>query len=362
MELVTETIERHIAEGYIRSVDHPSGQLRILNYTPKTQYEGKWDAATLMCRGLIVDKDWNIIARPFPKFFNWGELDGAEQAQLLHRPPISITDKLDGSLGIIYMDPDGDAAVATRGSFTSDQAQWATKWLRERMPNIVWHKSSTILTEIIYPENRIVVDYDFEGLVYLDTLDNLLANSADWHGHEEMWVDMGGRVVEKFPESLLEEILAGGGPLPDDGNHEGYVATWSSGGRVKLKLAEYVRLHRIVTGVNSRHIWERLRDGEGLDEILDRVPDEFNQWVRETEASIKRSYFDLLEEIDWHWDRVIGAAGKEDRKAFALEATKSKLAPALFARLDKNLDKEEAFIWKMIQPPTEVPFRGEGEW
>ena len=42
----------------------------IYNYSRSCTLEGVWNEATLQCRGIIVDKDYNILARPFEKFFN----------------------------------------------------------------------------------------------------------------------------------------------------------------------------------------------------------------------------------------------------------------------------------------------------
>ena len=53
---------------------HPNGYLRILTYSKECQGERIWNDVTEKCRGLIVDGDNNIIARPFKKFYNYEEL------------------------------------------------------------------------------------------------------------------------------------------------------------------------------------------------------------------------------------------------------------------------------------------------
>ena len=65
---------------------------------------------TLACRGLIVDAASGVVlARPYPKFFNHDQ-PGAPDLRM--DAPADITDKSDGSLGVLY--PDGDGfAVAT---------------------------------------------------------------------------------------------------------------------------------------------------------------------------------------------------------------------------------------------------------
>jgi RNA ligase len=93
---------------------------------------------------------------------------------------VRVFDKMDGSLGILYPTSQG-MAVATRGSFTSEQALKATEILHEKYPEWAqitydWFRSNfdanwyevnyTDLVEIVYPENRIVVDYARSSRVY----------------------------------------------------------------------------------------------------------------------------------------------------------------------------------------------------
>ena len=53
---------------------HPDYDIWILNYSPKVQSKKFWDEYTLSSRGLIIDIDGNILARPFQKFKNLEEL------------------------------------------------------------------------------------------------------------------------------------------------------------------------------------------------------------------------------------------------------------------------------------------------
>ena len=107
---------------------HPTKDLWILNYSKTCTYAGEWDEVTLAARGLVVDKDANIVARPFIKFFNKEELEQREV--LINNPlidkiptdlPFETFDKMDGSLGILFW-YDGEWIFASRGSFTSAQA------------------------------------------------------------------------------------------------------------------------------------------------------------------------------------------------------------------------------------------------
>ena len=76
----------------------------------------------------------------------------------LPNEPFEVYEKLDGSLGILYWLGD-EPYIATRGSFESPQAQIATELLRAYDLSGL-DRRRTYLFEIIYPENRIVVNYD----------------------------------------------------------------------------------------------------------------------------------------------------------------------------------------------------------
>lgn len=103
------------------------------------------------------------MALPFPKFFNHDQKQNTVSAQLDY-----ISVKFDGSLGICYHDPlQGKWRINTRGSFTSPQSRWASEWFQKNVAQAGLDKSITYLFEIIYKENRIVVDYTFQGLVLI---------------------------------------------------------------------------------------------------------------------------------------------------------------------------------------------------
>ena len=78
-----------------------------------------------------------------------------------------VFEKCDGSLGIIYFH-DNDWHMATRGSFSSEQALRGLAILKKNYKMNFLDVHNTYLVEIIYPENKIIVDYaNEEKLVML---------------------------------------------------------------------------------------------------------------------------------------------------------------------------------------------------
>src|SRR2546423_5812001 len=214
-----------VQEGYVRVQRHPSAPLVIHNYTEKAQYESVWNTVTLHCRGLISDAHGTVVARPFGKFFNHAQ-PGAPEVDLT--APVRVTDKADGSLGVVYPDGSGRYAVATRGSFSSEQALHATAVLRQRYGHWTPPPGRTVLVEIIYPGNRIVLDYgDLDDLVLLGAVD---VGTGRTYGPDGV-PDWPGPVIESFEYPSLADALA----APARGGREGLVV-WFPETDVRVKL------------------------------------------------------------------------------------------------------------------------------
>jgi RNA ligase len=63
-----EQLQSYEAKGLLRSQTHNTLPLRIYNYTEQCQEDGEWDEITLQARGLVVDLQGNVVARPFKSF------------------------------------------------------------------------------------------------------------------------------------------------------------------------------------------------------------------------------------------------------------------------------------------------------
>jgi hypothetical protein len=337
MELDFEAIQKEIENGYINVQRHPIAPLRIFNYSQRAQFDWRWTKETMACRGLILDDQNRIVARPFPKFFSYDQLNG-----IVPDEPFEAFEKLDGSLGISYHDSK-EMQIATRGSFASDQAMRARTMLRTKYAHIELNPELTYLFEIIYPENRIVVDYGgAEELV-------LLAIIETQTGKELPLQDIGFPVVKRYDGIKdFQEILS-----QQDPSREGFVIRFQSGQRVKIKFDEYKRLHKLVTGVNARHIWDCLRNGTSLNDLLERVPDEYFQWVRETEN-------DLLGQFASIESQARGAMRFNGTRKELAEGFKLCPYPGIMFSILDNKDYRES-IWRIIKPSGTTPFRVDSE-
>jgi RNA ligase len=331
---------RMISENYIRKRKHPFLDLYILNYTEHAQFEGKWNKATRRCRGLIIDGDYNIISRPFEKFFNYGDRN---TPVLPLDASVEVTDKMDGSLGI-YWQFQGHYGIATRGSFDSDQAIHATKIWKEKY-NFKIAEDWTYLFEIVYPENRIVLDYgDTDDLILLGVMD-IEEGSVIPAKSVHTW--RGSRTTT-YPFTTLSEALA----APPRANAEGYVVYFPDlDCRVKIKQEDYIQLHRVVTGLTKRRIWENMKAGKTLPDLLEIVPDEWHSWLSEVYDDLSKKWTDIYDSIEQEFIFITSQLPKNCHRidvAYAVEILgieNTGLFYALYAGKDIS-----SSVWDMIRP------------
>jgi RNA ligase len=337
-----QLLEEYRDRGLLKSARHPDLPLTIWNYTDKVQYDRLWDDLTSMCRGLVIDDGGKIWARPFAKFFNYGEPD-----VVLPDEPFTVTEKLDGSLIIIFRYESADGSierdvVASRGSFTSRHAAEGTRLLAAGG----WNPAPglTYLFELIHPEYRIIVDYgERRELVHLATIDT--ATGAE--------IDVGAGPY--FPSAPTYKAVDWDDILRARPNAEGYVVRFDSGLRVKVKHDEYVRLARVMAHLSDRTIWDVLRNGESIESIIAGIPDEHYARVQRTVADFQERR-ETIEEATRKW---IDAHAGLDRKSLALalqadESIKPEWRPVIFRMLDGK-DYVET-IWKILKPESGVPW------
>lgn len=337
--------------GYLVFQKHPVHDLYIFNYSKKTQFESYWNEITLASRGLVLNSKNKLVARCLPKFFNYQEVP----KEKIPTGPFKVYEKLDGSYLQIFKYND-DLIFSSRGSFTSDQAIKAKEIFEKKYSHLADKMEIGInyIFEVIYPTNRIVVDYgDKEDLIMLTTI-----NAST---REDKLIDIGFPMVKEYDYTDFETIVN----MHID-NHEGFVLRWPDD-RFKSKMKDYVRLHRVLTNCSNRDIWNILKVNGTLDEVLEKVPDEFYDWVRDTEISLRANYtkienhcltvFKPLQLLLFlrNLNQIENKDSILTTKQAALFINKEKKYRSVLYNMYKGMNYS-TLIWDMVEPKWEKPF------
>jgi len=306
--------------------------LLLFNYTHAAQLAGRWNSLERLSRGLIIDGRTGVVAaRPFDKFFNWNEGGRSTDAALR-----SVTEKLDGVLGVLYRDSTG-YSIASRGAFDSPQAQWATNFLRQDHDLEGLPDEWTLLFEIINPNQRLVVDYgDACALTLLAIRDRFTGEYLPFQRVQLVARQYGFPVPKTYTFDNVDQILEAKHSL--DGTQEGWVAEFADGQRFKFKGDRYLEIHKLAAGVSFKKAVNAVATNT-VDAVRESVPeeflDEFDGWIDEISRVVGLTEQDVARAFR-------NAPHLSSRREFAVWAKENhpKLAAYLFTQLDGKAIKE----------------------
>lgn len=334
-------VQQMIDSKYISVRKHPEFELYIYNYTKQTSAESVWNEATEQCRGIICDKEMNVIARPFAKFYNYEELKDLNIA--IPDLPFEVYEKLDGSLGILYFYND-KPYISTRGSFDSSQAKHATKILYEKYSDKFYllDKSKTYLFEIIYDDgvvrNNLIVDYgNTDDIFLIAVIDTETGKEDDIYDYKHIF-----KTTTKYDN--VEDFLLFRSNQ-DGNNREGFVIKFSNNFRMKLKFEEYIKAHCAQHCLNKKIIFNSIIEGN-INSVKDRIKSSLSEEACIYFDEIVKSFYDKYKDIENYCKSVY--RNNFSSKLDEVEYIKScKYSPVLFSIRDgKNYSH---IIWSYIR-------------
>lgn len=268
------------------------------------------------CRGIILNKDdnWNVVSRPYNKFFNYGE----GHASFIDWSTAKVYDKLDGSLMTLYWydnqwrvqssgTPDAGGKVYNYdgSDITFRELFWKT-WFKlgykapsKKMSGFCY------MFELMTPLNKIVVQHTESKLV----LHGCRAIDFDQYYDPQYAVNFSAvnwEVCKTFSLTNIEEILDSAKNI-DPTSQEGYVVVDKDFNRVKIKSPAYVALSHTKDNMSARHMLEIVKASEGS-EVLTYFPE-----FKELHDKLLKDYIDLQKLIQITIDEVtpLGDCWKE---------------------------------------------------
>jgi len=299
--------EKLVGSSHLRKAE--TEDLVLYTYTELTTYEKYWNDFTRNSRGLILEKSTGqVVAKPFPKFFNLGEMPETQLPNLPNEA-YKVYEKVDGSLGIIYFHKGWK--IATRGSFSSPQALKATELLK-KYELYYLRTDCTFLVEIIYPDNKIVVNYKGEEkLVFLGGYENDTGKELIF---EECPIN--GMESAKSYNYTINEMIELQKTLSKD--QEGFVVRFESGLRLKIKGKEYLKIHKIISNLSPISFWETMIEGKVPKEYLVQIPEEFKKDFESIVETLENNYEIVQSELMQDFEKLPITQDNDCRKQIGL--------------------------------------------
>ena len=327
---------------------HMPGGMYIFKYN---QIESDFSNPIVQeARGIILDSDFgfNVVCKPFSKFFNYGEPNAAE----IDWESATVQEKVDGSIvKLFYNFRDHCWDWATNGviyasrvdlPFPTDNVRTFQDLIdaaigEDGFDTEVLNTNMTYVFELVGPQNRVVVPYRSPGLYYLASIRN--DTFEETFGEAYVFEDFAYAPQFYNLHSVEDCLRFVNSETFNTFKNEGFVVVDKYFNRVKIKTEEYLRVHRL-RGDNiptDKNILDIVRQGETT-EFLTYFPE---YRVRFEEISAKyENYMENLRQ---------DAKGLEESLALNPEWTRKDVAT--YARARTNLHYLFAYYdGKVVDP------------
>lgn len=308
----------------------------VLNYC---QIESpKSHPYVMQSRGVVLTEDFDVLALPFDRFFNFGEVENHENR--IDWSKAECIEKVDGSLIKIYWDG-LKWCIATRGTaFAESDVNGFPLTFKDLvlralgceddkafqlkcMFNLTFNK--TYLFEVTARENRVVTRYEGYTLWWLGTRCN---STGRFENHDDCVVKLGSKLPRKFKFDTTENCMNTAQSLPD--LQEGYVIYQDGVPVCKIKSPAYVAVHHIKSeGLNPKRIAQLVLANE-QGEYLTYFGEDY-QYIEPYEIAFHKLKCEMVDVYNQFKDL-------ESQKDFALSIKDYPYQSALFKARGSNGD------------------------
>ena len=313
------------------------------------------------CRGLIFNKEGNIMSRPFHKFFNINEREETQSHVVDMSQPHVIMEKMDGSM-IRPILVDGYLRLATKMGVT-EVAMQAESWLAAQDPALKeWLRqcvedSVTPIFEWVSPFNQIVLAYEEADLVYLGSRNN--ASGVYFFDEYAPFtkVTRYGSVEGNITDYIAQQRGAEG--------REGDIIRFADGHMVKVKNDWYVRIHKTIDRILFDRNIISLILNEEVDDVIPMLPKVQAERVRDVESRFWTA-FKQTENRLYGLRIAAQQTYEDDRKSIATKFVPTledkQMVPLLFRVLDGHNVRDVLMAHVEKQLFTNVKWDACAEW
>lgn len=130
--------------------------LCVLKYKKRVFYDNLWDEHHLLveCRGLVVDSEYGVVAKPYSKIFNYGE----NGTRILADEMCFVSEKIDGFMCAVTPTEKYGVLISTTVSLDSPFVQYARDTLGDEVLSVLssWY-GYTFMFEIVHPDDPHII-------------------------------------------------------------------------------------------------------------------------------------------------------------------------------------------------------------
>ncbi len=209
--------------------------LFVLKYKRNVFYDNLWNDYLEECRGTIVDKDFNVVSRPFTKIYNYGVED--RSPKLADDVRVMAFRKINGFMCAVTWHND-DLLISTTGSTDNDYVNMARSLIDLDQYRAVckqWH-GTTFIFECCHRDDPHIVP-EKEGMYLLGY------RTKAWNSPislDQVMLRMLTRDFDTIPVEAFKLTMGELVAMSKTARHEGFVFYSADGVSAKIKTPFYL--------------------------------------------------------------------------------------------------------------------------
>jgi len=236
-----EKLKEYVATSGLVNMKECGLGIYVLKYKKKVFYDNLWNEYIAECRGSIVDKDFNLVAYPFTKIYNYGI--EKEAPVLSDDTEVLAFRKVNGFM-VAMTWYNGDILVSTTGSTDSPYVAMAKEMMLSHQSWADWQLAfnrsdmdgMTFMFECVHPDDPHIVP-EKPGMYVLGYRNNTWGSKV---GHDPCILQDLSIVFNCFKPESVTTSMAAVKNLAKECKHEGFVFYTADGVSAKIKSPYYL--------------------------------------------------------------------------------------------------------------------------
>ena len=209
----------------------------VLKYKKRVFYDNLWNEYIAECRGSIVDRDFNLVAYPFTKIYNYG----IEKSAPVLADDVRVTAyrKVNGFM-VACTWYNGDVLISTTGSTDSPYVAMAREMIGDNMDRYrkvcKEYEGNTFMFECVHESDPHIVP-EQPGMYLLGMRKNEWGSKVM---HDPFFLQNFARMLNCFAPESTTTNMARLQEMAKECKHEGFVAYTIDGVSFKIKSPYYL--------------------------------------------------------------------------------------------------------------------------
>jgi hypothetical protein len=240
-KMFKDELKQYVATSGLVNMKPAGAGIFVLKYKKSVFYKNLWNEYIAECRGTIVDADFNVVAYPFTKIYNYGI--EKEAPVLANDTYITAYRKVNGFM-VSATWYNGDVLVSTTGSTDSDFVAMAREMMLKHMCWADWQmafaaddmRDLTVMFECVHPDDPHIIP-EKPGMYVLGYRENAWGSKV---GHNPTVLEIMSRELNCFMPEVYRTTVGNLVEQTKNVRHEGFVFYTEDGVSAKIKSPYYL--------------------------------------------------------------------------------------------------------------------------